>query len=245
MNSDLVKDQTQEVDGFDGYEDAVEGQDQQGGGIIQGSVIKFTNESTWVTRDGEEISPNLELVVINVLRVVQRWGKDQKPLETLILEPGQKFPDIEALNEKVPRAEWLKGLNGEPSGPYQAQRVVYLLNPATLDRYTYPTGTTGGAICIRDLTDKVKWMHKFRGSNNVYPVITLSDTFFPTKFGGRQRPHFLIKRWIRLGGEEKPALPTPAAPKLEHSPTTAPTQPGVKEVKPPTLAEELNDQLPF
>jgi hypothetical protein len=44
------------VDGFEGYEDRIEGDEQpQAGGVIQGNVIKFMNEATWVTRDGEEL----------------------------------------------------------------------------------------------------------------------------------------------------------------------------------------------
>ena len=71
-----------------------------------------------------------------------------------------------------------------------------------MDRYTFPTGTVGGQIAVRELVDKTKWMRKLRGAN-VYPVTTLSDTFMPTRFGGRQRPHFEIKRWISFGPDEK------------------------------------------
>ena len=42
----------------------------------------------------------------------------------------------------------------------------------------------------------------------VSPVVALADTFMPTRFGGRQRPHFVIKRWISLDGEQN-ALPAP------------------------------------
>ena len=59
-------------DGFEGYEAGVEGDEQeQSGGVIQGIPIKFTNESAWLTRDGAELSADLELVAVNVSRVVQ------------------------------------------------------------------------------------------------------------------------------------------------------------------------------
>jgi hypothetical protein len=225
----------QDVDGFQGYEDGVEGDDQQqGGGVIQGSVVKFSNEADWVTRDGEELSPALELVAVDVSRVVQKW-KDQRPIETTVLEPGQKFPNLQELNEKTPRQEWTEGPDGKPRGPRQSQHIVYLLNPLTMDRYSFPTGTVGGAIAVRDLVDKTKWMRRFRG-DNVYPVVTLSDTFMKTRFGGRQRPNFLIKRWIGLSSEEA-ALPAP-------TPTAPPLQPGAHEVKEPSLSEEMDDDLP-
>jgi len=83
-----------------------------------------------------------------------------------------------------------------------------------MDKYTFATGTTGGRIAIRELRDKLVWMRRLRGPN-VYPVITLADKFMNTKYGGRQRPHFVIRRWVRLGGDggEVEALPPPPPPK--------------------------------
>jgi hypothetical protein len=256
----MSKDDLKHLDGFESYDDAVEGGDAQqtSGGVIKGMLLKFTNEAVWVTREGQELCPDLELVAVDIARVVQRW-KDQEPVETIILEPGQKFPDIEHLNAGVPQSEWVKGPDGTLRGPYQAQHIVYLLDPATMDRYCFPTGTAGGHICVRDLADRTRWMRRFRGAH-VYPVVTLSDTFMKTRYGGRQRPHFLIKRFIQLGGE---ALPTaPASPKLPAPSTKeALDQPetpqnerkaqdmgqpsGVRIVEPPSLKEELDDEIPI
>jgi hypothetical protein len=139
------------IDGFEGYEERFEGNEQQqtgAGRVIQGSLIKFTNEATWELRDGEEVPAGLELIAVDIGRIVQKW-KDQMPIETIVLEPGQKFPDIEALNEKTPHSEWTKGPDGQARAPWQAQHIVYLLNPETMDRYSFPTGTVGGAIAVR------------------------------------------------------------------------------------------------
>jgi hypothetical protein len=57
-----------------------------------------------VTRDGDEIPTDLELVAVDVGRVVQKW-QEQQPVETIILEPHQKFPDVKEMNEKIPREE--------------------------------------------------------------------------------------------------------------------------------------------
>src|SRR6516225_3459743 len=259
------------VDGFAGYETRIEGSDQQqADNVIQGSVVKFTNEANWVTRDGEELSPDLKLVAIDIGRVVQKW-QDRQPVEKIVLEPGQKFPDLEELNDKTPPSEWTEGPDGNPRGPWQAQHIVYLLNLATMERYSFPTGTIGGVIAVRDLVEQTKLMRKFRGPQ-VYPVVTLSDTLMHTKFGRRQRPRFLIKDWVN-GSEEK-ALPAPEQSRqLEHfaateKPTNKPagepaeaaveperktktTKRGVTRfessaptVEPLTLKEELNDDLP-
>jgi hypothetical protein len=89
------------------------------------------------------------------------------------------------------------------------------------------------------------WMRKLRGPNT-YPVVQLADTFMNTRFGGRQRPHFKIVRWIRLGGEggEVQAMSPPAQ---ADQPQQAAPQAGLPlhEIKEPTLKEEMGDEIPF
>jgi hypothetical protein len=241
MSNDVVKKDPTSVDGFGGWEDGTEGDDRpEGAGVIQGNLVKFTNEAMWVTRDGDELPSSLELVAVDVGRVVQKWW-DGQPVETIVLEPHQKFPDVEALNEKVPKKEWVEGPDGNMRGPWQAQHILYLLDPRTMDKFTFPTGTTGGRIAVRDLVDKTTWMRRLRGPN-VYAVVLLSDTFMNTKWGGRQRPHFKIVRWVSLSSEggQVEALPPP-----EPAPqTTSQPELPLKEVKEPTIQEDMNDDLP-
>jgi hypothetical protein len=240
MNS-IIKKDSAFVDNFEGWEDGVEGSDRpECAGIIQGTLLKFSNEATWVTRDDDEIPADLELVTVDVGRVVQKW-EDGRPVETIVLEPHQKFPDIVEMNEKIPREDWLEGPDGKPRGPWQAQHILYLVDLKTMDKYTFPTGTTGGGIAIRDLRDKLVWIRRLRGQN-VYPAVTLGDTFMKTRFGGRQRPHFTIVRWVRLGGEggEVEALPPPPS-----SPTPASSAQSESPLVPePSLAEEMDDEIP-
>jgi hypothetical protein len=222
------------LDGFEGFEDAVDGgEEQTSGRVIQGELVKFTNEATWITGD-EELPSDLELIVIDIGRVVQKWH-DGNPVETIILAPGQKFPDVEKLNAEVPQSEWEEGPDGRPRGPWQAQHVVYMLNPQTMGRYSYPTGTIGGSIAVRDLVDKTKWMRRFRGQN-VFPIVTLTDKFMNTRFGGRQRPHLEVQRWVMLDGGGN-ALPAPEQPKLSNQ--------GAQEVKPPSAKEATDDEIKF
>jgi hypothetical protein len=226
------------LDGFDGYEDRVEGDEgSQTNRIIQGRMVKFTNDITWET-DTEEIPPDREFVVIDVIRVVQRW-KDQLPIETRILAPGEKFPDVKALNAAVPQDEWIEGPDSKLRGPWQAQYVVYLLDPATMDRFTYPTDTTGGGIAVRELVDKTKWMRPCRGEH-VYPVAKLSDTFMKTKYGGRQRPHLVTRPdgWIGLDGDQR-MLEGPVGKTVEP-PSRVPE---AAKVEGPSLAEETGDNV--
>jgi hypothetical protein len=242
--SDIVKKEPIAiVDNFEGWEDGVEGDDQpQSAGIIQGNLVKFTNEAAWTTRDGDELPADLELVAVDVNRVVQKWSGGQ-PVETIILEPHQKFPDVEEMNAKTPRAEWTEGPDGQPRGPWQAQHILYLLDTGPMDKFTFATGTVGGRIAVGELRDKLMWMRRLRGKN-VYPVITLADKFMNTRFGGRQRPHFKIVRWTRLGGEggDVEALPPPQA--IPTPQTTSHPDLPLNEVKEPTIQEDMNDDLP-
>ena len=258
----MKREQQQQIDGFAGYNDSVEGgPEQTQRSVIRGSIVKFTNQATWLTRDGAELPANLELVAVDILRVVQKWI-DEQPVETIILEPGQKFPDLEKKNEETPRNEWKTGPDGQPCGPWQAQHIVYLLNPETMDKYSFPVGTIGGSIAVRDLVDKVQWMRRYRGAH-VYPVVVLSDCFMNTRFGGRRRPNFIIKRWIAFGEDQQllPAVAPKALPPttvegaldiFAATSTSTSTQPKTqqpktepKTVSEPSLSEELNDSIPI
>src|SRR5262249_36906747 len=127
--------------------------------------------------------------------------------------------------------------------------------PVTMDRFSFPTGTVGGSIATRDLTDKVKWMRKFRGEN-VFAVVSLGDTFMNARFGGRQRPHFEVKRWIRFGGGGEPLAVAgpPPVPDRSSAPATADDSPtktppeqesGVQTVDPPSAKEVTKDEIPW
>jgi hypothetical protein len=257
MSNGIVKRDPTSIDGFAGWNDGIEGDDRpEGAGVIQGNLVKFTNEAAWVLRDGEEISADLELAAVDVARVVLKWGPDQRPVETILLEPDQKFPDIGEMNEKAPREEWVEGPDGELRGPYQGQHVLYFVDLKTMDKFSYPTSTTGGRIAIRELRDKLVWMRRLRGPN-VYPLIALSDKFMNTRFGGRQRPHFVIKDWVRLGGEggEMEALSPPTSPlppqqaldnfAAKPTPQAMPQSDlPLTKIEEPSLKEELNDEIP-
>jgi hypothetical protein len=218
-------------DGFGGY-----GDDQGSRSVIQGAtVIRFSNTAIWNTRDVPELPPDFEVVVTEILRVQQRWGPDKMPVgEPLILGPGDPWPDLEALNESVPRSEWIDGPEGKKVGPYQQQYVVRMVDLKTMQRYAYPTGTVGGGICCRELRQSVAMMRRLRGQA-LYPTVRFGRRFMKTKFGGRQRPDFVIQgdRWIGDGGGNPTLAPSPS-----------PSQPPLKAIAKPTIDEEMNDAIP-
>jgi hypothetical protein len=223
------------IDGFDGYEDGTEGMEEQTTGrLLVGDKLSFTVEAKWIGPDGKEM-PRIELMAGNILRVVNKWSKDGKPIETRILAPGEKFPDINALNNAAPKSEW-REWQGSLRGPWAGQNIVHFLDLATMARFSWPSPITtiGSARCVSELADDVKLMRRFRGQN-VYPVVTLSDTFMPTRWGGRQRPHLKTERWITFGDGGSTVLPAADQPLL----------PGAAQVKPPTATEVTDDEIRF
>jgi hypothetical protein len=157
MSNEIAK---QNEDGFAGYVDEFENQEQTPN-LIRGVCLRFSNDAEWIA-NGEIIGPDVELLVEDLSRVVQKWGKDKgPPLETIVLGPGQKFPDVEDMNERIPRTEWIQGMAGL-KGPWQAGFILHLLDMRTMTKYDWPTATVGGAICIRQLRDRIVSMRKFR-----------------------------------------------------------------------------------
>jgi hypothetical protein len=233
------------LDGFDGFEDRVEGEEQEQsfGRVIQGEKWLFTADGKWMNDSDEEIDPKREVTVVDICRVVQKWI-DGMPVETIFVPHGEKIPSIEKLNAACPKSEWSKDFNGNLRGPYQFQYVVYMADE-NMGKITYPTGTIGGGMCVRELADKVIMTRKFRGAH-VYPVIKVTTKWMNTKFGGRNRPAFEIVRWIAFGGEGEGGMtleePT-AAPALPN-PTDKKTA-GARVVPEVSVAEELNDDIPF
>jgi hypothetical protein len=222
---------TTALNGFSGFNEEVEGDDrEQVGSMIQGTILKFSNEAEWLTGAGDPVSRTLELIVADLVRAAEKWV-DQKRVETIIVPPGERFPNIKAMNAATPRSEW-REYNGEMAGPWQLRYFVYFLDANTLDRYTFPTSSIGGGMCCREIADKVAWMHKYKGPK-VSAVITLGDIFMNTKYGGRQRPHFNIVRWIGFNSGGDTLSPSTKAQELPWD-----------EVEEPTLREELNDDLP-
>src|SRR5262249_54537645 len=149
------------LDGFDGYTDESEGgeQDQDQNTprrVIQGERIAFSKQGIWVGADKQPLPSNLQLLVADVIRVVQKWGPDGMPAaDPHILGPNEKWPDIDAMNEACPKSEWRMYFN-QLIGPYQKQRVVYLWDPVTMNKYTWPTSSNSGMAAVANLVEKIQ-----------------------------------------------------------------------------------------
>jgi hypothetical protein len=184
-------------DGFDAVDD--------GGtrSIIRGMKLKFENSAKWIDTAGDVISPEREFLVVELTKGSQKW-LDNMPAETRILSPREHFPDLERLNAEAPETEWREKF-GKKTGPWQNFIAVYLFDPKTLEAFTWPTSTAGGFRAVSELKERVRHARMMQG-DNIFPVVTLSDTHMKTQFGGRQRPAFKVLRFITIGGTQRPLL---------------------------------------
>jgi hypothetical protein len=189
---------------FAGFVDSYEGEDEDEAvsqRMILGTRIKFANDAKWTNAQGDELDPQLHLIVVEMKRVVNKWPVNLgPPIDTMEVAPGRPWPNIKQLNDACPQSEWRTDFNGNPKGPYEPQRLLYLLDPVTLDKYTYPTNTIGGTRALSELADKIAWAQKYRGPG-VRPLVHLSSIWMPTKYSGRMRPHFVVlPDWILPDG---------------------------------------------
>lgn len=191
--------------------------------IIQGVLAKCV-DGNWHDRDKRPVPS--KLLALKTFTIVQLW-RNQKPEQTIDGRVSS-LPDVDELNAKIPEREWEKGIDGKPRPPWQRQEVVYLLDEATAQKFTFASGTIGAQIAVEELRDRVLWMRQLRG-RKVLPIVELTNKPMKTRHGGSKlRPHFAIAEWRELSA----GLAREATPLLEH-------------VKPPTTAEELNDTIPF
>jgi hypothetical protein len=253
-------------DGFDTFTASVEGQEENSGPRV--NYLSFGVDSQWRTGPEKRLMTGAALLVTNLeRRVVRRAVVDGKikVVETQVIDDG-KFPNLVEWNNQLPKSEWVPNFNGVPEGPWAGNTVVMFLDPATLEQYhwTARMNTEGSVQAVRDLRDKVAAKRAYCGES-VVPLATLTSTHMPTKFGGRQRPHFEISDWSLLGKggaeENAPALPPPsnggsgaAAAAVEAAAEAAKAKVMTKKaaaksfyappVAPNILGGELNDEIP-
>jgi hypothetical protein len=216
--------------------------------LIQGILLKCV-DGKWT--DGDGLTPPAEMLVIGTTHALQCWGKDNELLDWEIEEPNKPLPDVEALNAQIPEEEWSLGLDGKPRPPWAFNWVAYLLDPVTAGTYTFINSTWGAQRAVERVEERMTWMKALRGAD-VRPLVKLENREMKIKrLGGavKLRPEFTIIDWRDLGV----GIQQTVTPQIEHKAETvakpaaesAPKKVMVgKSVKPVTIQEELNDDLP-
>jgi hypothetical protein len=231
--------------------------------LLQGAKAKCV-DGRW-SADGLPLPD--ALLVIGTTHGLQCW-KDDELLDEIDERDGP-LPDVDTLNDQIPREEWSVGLNGEPEPPWRIVYVVYLIDLETAEPYTFINSTWGARIAYERLTDKLELMTRLRGAG-VTTLVKPDSRRMKTKFGTKLRPEFTILEWRDLGEREKQPAQLPPTKGVAERPaaetkkkatsdepdsrsnpsaaaaTTQKKNPGAvgKPVKPVTPEEEFNDQIP-
>jgi hypothetical protein len=204
--------------------DLVKRSDGDADRVIKGQLLSFdANAGRW-NLDDKPPPAGLRLLVGGTIAVAQRW-LGGKPAGT-VWPGGQSLVDVVAEgNESIPEDQWELDQSGKRKQPWAISRVVYLIDPNTAKKFTVAASTTGQRIAVELLEDQIDTMRQLRGTK-VYAEIELGVTTFPTRFGTRKpRPDYVVVSWRGVGSDTVPlALP---------------------QVEKPTLAEQMDDGLPF
>jgi hypothetical protein len=200
-------------DHFDGP-DPDAGTGSRSGGLIKGEKLKFNPFSgEWISGDGTVIAAEREFIVIGLAYVTQKWGPDNRPVETRLLAAGEFFPDIERLNTEAPASEH-RMFCGTLKGPWENSKIAYLFDPRLATGFTWITATKGGFAGVTELktaTQHARMLQK----RLLFPVVTLTSGPWPTSFGSKlYRPILKISRFEPIG--DAPAQSGFEAPKPEE-----------------------------
>jgi hypothetical protein len=191
--------------------------------LIKGTRVGWNDTKHWYDRDGLPLPS--ELMLISIRKVLRRWHDGRA--EIIDTQP---LPRLDDLNSKIPNDRWEIGIDGKPRPPWESTVVLYFIDLATGESYTFASATIGAHIAYDRICDAVRNMRALRGAK-VLPLVHLSERPMNTKVGPRTRPHLEIVGWKYPGEDLSPAPqpdatpPPTAAPSKVHEPTPPPTQP--------------------
>ena len=193
-----------------------------GGGLrqrlLRGTLLKWNEVDGYRDRDGVQPVEGPYLLW-GMEQGYQRW-KDRTVVEEIIDKP---LPDLEQLNEAIPKSEWEPGLDGHPRPPYSHQYCVYLLDPNDGQFFTLMNSTVGMKMLWESLAERWEVMRHLRGADVIAVVNLATRPFRTAKWGIKYRPDLKILEWRKPGGGGGDRLAGPVAPRPQLPP--APSAP--------------------
>jgi hypothetical protein len=202
-----------------------DGESRSNSNPIKGTLIKCV-DGHWSAKDGATLPA--QLLCVSTKTILQAW-KGGQPIGTVTDYP---LPDVDSLNAKIPQSEWdTDKFTKAKVPPWRKSWIVYLLDPATMARFTFINSTNGARQAVADLRDAVQLMREVRG-DGALPLVELSSKPMRTQYGTKARPEFTIVKWVAFGGGSGSGVKQIAGPRLQ-------------EVKPPSVEETLNDEIPW
>src|SRR6516164_9369349 len=174
---------------------------------MKGSSIKFDAGAYFIGREKTLIQPDRQFVAIDVREGWQFLKKDCPAEYSMRAVGGPKPPRP---NSFADPSEWPGGLDGDPADPWKYAKFLYLLDPLSVEVFTFTSSTTGGRIGISDLTAQIQLMRNTRPG--AVPIVELQSRLMKTKFGMKPRPFFQVCGW-RVKSEEATKLIADSADK--------------------------------
>ena len=191
---------------------------------LRGPGVRFKDDAYFSFSNKLDVKGKT-YAVIDLKRGWQKLEKDCPP-EYLMRELGKPMPPQPA----VPKEKWPANFNGQPEHPWKSTHYLVLLDIATGEVSTFWTNTVGGRVAVGALKDQVDFMRQHRP--DAIPVIALESVPMPTQYGGtKPRPHFKICGWRSSTANQQLLADKTVVEELET-------------VEAPSLAEEMNDDLP-
>jgi hypothetical protein len=205
----------------------VDDDNEYAGNLIRGARLKFVDK-IWSCSDGTPLDENDLFLVVGFGHALQRWVDGLPEVITEL-----PLPDVETLNEAIPKEEWPIGqFSKQPEPPWRLVRFAYLIRPSDGTTLTFINHTAGTKIAIQRLKERIKAVSVLRGS--VLPLVKLGSAIMPTSYGPRPRPDFVVCDWRNFGGDQPAQIELP-----KPSPEIG------KPVSEPTIGEEMNDRIPI
>jgi hypothetical protein len=202
--------------------------------IMRGTRVRFDYETgNFLTQNGDVINPQMPLTVTGVAQV---WVKFEADPETGAVRPIYRGVDADGLlperhelgdgyslqpdgTIKVDKTGWKKFM-GQLQDPWTEQKLVYLVDEATMEEFTVVLKSQSSKAAWYVLLGRIK--ERRRQYPGALPIVQLQWQPMNTQYGTKKRPHFKVSPHWKL-------------------------DPGVVEQvveQQPSLAQDIDDELP-
>jgi hypothetical protein len=209
---------TTALTGYDAYDDGWDdAAADYAANVLKGERLKF-NEGFWtVGKEARSLANGTQLVALST-RHGWVWLKKGEKARYQWRQKGKALPDRWTELDDQDKTKWPIGLSGCAEDPWKETRVVYFVDPATAEAFTYdPKKTYFGLKAVEALGDQIARMRKARPA--VSPVVEFHTVKKPTNFGPKMTPVLKVVAWV--GGhngnpDSNPAMvqppPQPSSP---------------------------------
>jgi hypothetical protein len=195
-------------------------------------IVPNAKTSVWVKGDKQPYDTRRPLLLTDMITAWETW-EDQRP---------SYFPRDFGLSVETDRAhfgntdetQWPEDKYGKRPDPYTLVRLVYATDPQSLETFTLILRTGSGHQAAENLRGQINRMHT-RYPDALLLVELGWGTFKSKKYGLIPKPTFKIVGWQADPLALQQSL-TAEQPKQVTGP---------RSYEEPTVAQELDDEIPF